>query len=356
MKRNYIIRALALLLSLMTLLSLATLPTLAAEDNASSETVEDITVTWIYNHATDELTGYFPDTDTTLVYTPLELPNRAFYLPMKLYEYENTVDVNGAPYAIQSPDRRSHLLCLDPINGGDPILYATAEGREHALNFATLPTATSLYLIEREHSSIYYDPMATATLDRLAALPTEGQITCTLADLKNGYIYELWERGGEENALAVIAGYFYETDEKLYYLDASALSDACFDRDGGLNPKPSVTVTLTPLTEELTQTVYDELDEATAYSTSISYEQDYVDHDSYDSSIELLIAVFLLYITVIPLGVLLPIFPFAVGLILPHLTDFGKKKRWYLVTAISAIWIVLSILLLLIVTVAALLV
>ncbi len=351
MKRNYITRALALLLSLMTLLSLAALPTLAAEDNASSETVEDITVTWIYNHATDELTGYFPDTDTTLVYSRLELPNRAFYLPMKLYEYENTVDVNGAPYAIQSPDRHSHLLCLDPVNGGDPILYATAEGRDHALNFVTRPTDTSPYLIESEHSPIYYDSMATDTLDRLAALPTEGQITCTLADLKNGYTYELWERGGEENALAVIAGYFYETDAKLYYLDATALSDACFDREGGLNPMKSVTVTLIPLDEMLTEEVYESLNHTSLYSPRVEYEDDYV-----SPATQRTVGVVLLYICMLPVGILLPSLSFAAGLVFPHLRAFGKKKRWYALTAISAAWILLTVLLLIIVTVAAILV
>lgn len=351
MKQKYIIRALALLLSLMTLLSLAALPTLAAEDNASSKTAEDITVTWIYNHATDELTGYFPDTDTTLVYTPLELPKRAFYLPMELYEYENTVNVNGTQYAIQSPDRQSHLLCLDPVSGGDPILYATAEGREHALNFVTRPTDTSPYLIESVHSPIYYDSMATDTLDRLAALPTDGQITCTLADLKNGYTYELWERGGEENALAVIAGYFYETDAKLYYLDASALSDACFDREGGLNPMKSVTVTLIPLDEILTEEVYESLNHTSLYSPHVEYEDDYV-----NPTTQRIIGVVLLYISVLPVGMILPIPPFVVGLIFPHIRAFGKKKRWYALTAISAAWILLTVLLLLIVTVAAILI
>ena len=358
MKRTNIIRVLSLLLCMATLLSLSLIPAAASDEGISSETTEEYTATWSYNEATGELTAYFPDTETTLIYTRITLPSRLVNHPSTLYRYEEKINIGGDPFLITSPDgRRGESVVLQNTrNYDDTHLFVTEERKQLIEEYRSNRDFTSYRLVYETQSSTYDTGLPTDVWRSLATLPAEGQITRTLFELKDETVYCLWGRPDYKYTYHVAMGYVYDLNGQLYFLDASTMSEDNFNGQGGLNPKPSVTVTLTPLTEELTQTVYDELDEATVYSTSISYEQDYVDRDSYDSSVELLIAVFLLYITVIPLGVLLPIFPFAVGLILPHLTDFGKKKRWYLVTAISAIWIVLSILLLLIVTIAALLV
>ena len=280
MKRTNVIRALTLLLCLTALLSLSALPAVAAEDGSASASEEHY-VNWSYDERTGELTAYFPDTDTTQVYTEATLPSRVLYFPIRLYEYANTVDVGDQTYYLTALDRGEQAVCLEnEDNARDTRLFLTQAGRQAVADCLQDPDYTSVPLIYRTSKADYYSSMAADLPDDLAALPAEGQISCSLFDLRNEQKYELV---GLASPFAVTVGYLFEIEETLYYLDATALSDACFDGKGGLNPMPTVTVTLTPLTSELSQRIYDKLSDASAYDPTVVYE---AEEEPYDPTVE----------------------------------------------------------------------
>ena len=355
MKKKNIIRVLSLLLCLMTLASLTTLTAFASDHAAvDSETTEDITATWIYNPATGELTGYFPDTGETLVYTEAKIPSRVQYFSLHAYEYENTIEIDGESYILYSEARQDCAVWLEEEYGYDARLFLTEDG-QHQANACAEPSGDyfSLPLIDRYANRIQFQfsSLSPDVLNHLRTLPADGQITRTLHELKSEAHYELLGRIYATQPFAVTLGYIFEIEETLYYLDATTLSDACFNSEGGFNPMKTVTVTLTPLTDELSQTVYEGIDDMSQYSPYTTYEADTEDDDTG----VIIVGLIFLYMTAIPAGLTLPLFPFIAGLILPHLRATGKKKRWYALSVISALWMILTVILLIVITVATIL-
>ena len=347
MKKKNIIRVLSLLLCLAILASLSLIPAAAAEETP----VEDGTATWIYDSNTGELTGYFPDTGEVLVYKEAEIPSRVFYWPLHYYEYETTLEIDGETYTITSMDRGDYAVCLAAEYSSEIRLMLTEEGmRQVTEQAAYLTEFYSVKLIHQTSYNIAYNTLSDGFLSKLAGLPTEGQITSNLFDLRNTPCYALMGRVDVSSPYTVTVGYIYELEGTLYYLDATVLSDTCFDGDGGLNPMQSVTVTLTPLTAELAQSTYDSIDNLTKYTPYTEYEG-----DTDDDTGVIIVGLIFLYMTAIPAGLTLPLFPFIAGLILPHLRATGKKKRWYTLSVISALWMILSVILLIVITVATIL-
>ena len=342
MKRNiFCLRALILLLMLTLLLSVAILPT-AAKETEALEPTETFAV-WEYDERRDELTAYFPESDTTAVYAYYKAHPLIRFGDADRYIYERELSIDGVTYEIVSPFRAAGVVVLESETAYTVYVH---KGYKEALNELTLgrdfghTTLTYVengYLKSRNMGNDFYAHMKALSGDPMAETRKE-----TLRDLRYAPRFELWAYD-EEDFIALNVGVLLELEGEMFYLDVLSLPDSCLDENGELRPVDTE-VTLYRLPDGKQEEAYSAAHNGYTVHYEITREED-------EQSMAGVSAVFV-YFTVVLLGILVPVIPLVLGLGLARTRSEGYKARWYLLSALGGAWMLLGIALLILMIIA----
>lgn len=326
MKHIHTLRLLALITALCLLLTGCLLPVSAEE----SYTL------WSANG--DIVTAEFPD-GSSKTYTPVKLSNRLRFFHRDQFRYEESLRAGDELYTIVAPEYKSMYIRLDDHEYATADrLLATAQG--HTVLSSLGKGQVEYYRIHA--SDNYYTSMGEDLLAALRDAPAKNTVTYTLFELKDLQCYEIFGMFYGTDWFGYVEGYVFETADGLFYADARSLPDSSFGSNARLQPKTTESITLIPLDEELTESVYSRVAALQNYTVSYDAEEDYLgtvyDPDQAMRGVTMA--------TVIILGVVCPIAPITLGLCLPHVKSLGYKKRWYLLTALGGVWLAAGVLLL----------
>lgn len=339
LKQAILLRLSLLLLSLTLLLSATILPVGAASNDY---------VGWNLDGESDTLTAFFPEDDSVVVYHRYEDHPRLRFAPISDFLYHNEVEYRGVTYSVRSGTRGGDTVVLEDDEGNIRI-YVTETGKKELDTLLTDTEPTYSIIFYQEGSFLRYRNMDNKFHKQLRSIckdtDTETK-TETLYDLRYAPRFEVcaYSADGFMNANS---GMLFDLAGELYYTDVFDLPSSAFDENGALTPSKDVSVTLYRLPEEMETDTYADLYNAyTYYGYSVYESRASASLDDDDASN------FLIYFAVIVLGLLLPVAPFVLGLCLPHSHKQRYKKRWYLLTLLAAIWMLLGILLLVLMIVA----
>ena len=315
------LRGLLLALSLMLALSGSMLTAFAQDD---------FYTTWEYVSSTGGIDATFPD-GSTIAYTPAEnLTNRIRAFRFNRFYYENPVEYGKLRITVEAPAYDSDFLYLDK----EDLHLATADGQK-TLRKLSSGEGVSRYIICM--GSAYTATISSRLLSDLSELDPSSATTHTLFELKDVNRYEIF---GMENSnyYGVLLGYVFETEEGLFYADVSDLPDSCLSVNAELLPKTTNTLSLIPLTQEVSDSFYDRVGDLSLTTPVYKYESE-ISINTEESGY-----VGMAYATVILLGILLPVAPMVVGFVLARKT--GQRKRWHLLSILGILWMILGLALL----------
>ena len=315
------LRGLLLALSLMLALSGSMLTAFAQDD---------FYTTWEYVSSTGGIDATFPD-GSTIAYTPAEnLTNRIRAFRFNRFYYENPVEYGKLRITVEAPAYDSDFLYLDK----EDLHLATADGQK-TLRKLSSGEDVSRYIICM--GSAYTATISSRLLSDLSELDPSSATTHTLFELKDVNRYEIF---GMENSnyYGVLLGYVFETEEGLFYADASDLPDSCLSVNAELLPKTTNTLSLIPLTQEVSDSFYNRVGDLSLTTPVYKYESE-ISINTEESGY-----VGMAYATVILLGILLPVAPMVAGFVLARKT--GQRKRWHLLSILGILWMILGLALL----------
>lgn len=325
-----ILRALTLMLALAMLLSLSALPAYAeAADTQEAESY----MTWQYSASISMVYGVDPETNTSYRYGEVTmLSPRVQFKPNAFFQYANMVELaDGSITTITSPAFGSDFILL-----GNGTLMATNAGKKYLAELATARYGFSEYRLVSDSLVSYVDEEFYQNLQDSLGLECE---RLSLFSLRNMTYYTIL--GFDECGwFGVPVAFIFEMEDGLYFASASHLDESCYDEEGKLQPKSNTNLSLYPLPEEMTDEAYDHIRDLTFRIPSYTYEDgssfmgNHLSGEASKSDI---------YATVIVAGLLLPIAPITLGLCLSRSEKLGRKRRWYLLSALGAAWLVLGL-------------
>lgn len=327
MKHIHTLRLLALITALGLLLTGCLLPVSAEEESYTRWSAKG-----------DTVTAEFPD-GSSKTYTPVKLSNRLRFFHGDQFRYEESLRTDDELFTVVAPGYKSMYILLDDhVYASEDQLLATAQG--HTLLSSLGKGRVEYYQIHA--SDNYYASIGEGLLAALRDAPAKNTVTYTLFELKDLQCYEIFGMFYEADWFGYVEGYVFETADGLFYADARSLPDSAFGSNARLQPKTTESITLIPLDEELTDSVYDRIANLQNHTVSYDAEEDYIDivYDPEQAMRGITMA------TVIILGIVCPIAPITLGLCLPHSKNLGYKKRWYLLTALGGVWLAAGVLLL----------
>jgi hypothetical protein len=320
------LRGLLLALSLMLALSGSMLTAFAQDD---------FYTTWEYVSSTGGIDATFPD-GSTIAYTPAEnLTNRIRAFRFNRFYYENPVEYGKLRITVEAPAYASDFLYLDK----EDLHLASREGQK-TLRKLSSGEGVSRYIISM--GSAYTATLSSLLLNDLSELDPSSATTYTLFELKDLNRYEIFgmEAG---NYYGVLLGYVFETEEGLFYADVSDLPDSCFSANAELLPKTTNTLSLVPLTQEVSDAFYKRVGDLSLTTPVYKYEPEISTNKVEGGYLGIT------YATVILLGILLPVAPIVAGFIAAHKTS---RKRWRLLSFLGIPWLILGIVLLVLLIIA----
>lgn len=339
MKLNNRIRVPALLtlaLVWILLLTTAILPVSAKEK----------TTTWNYDVTSRTLTATFPDGTTTVYYRVESTPHLRTD-PLYSYRYQNTAIIDGNGYTIYSSEWNRDILAAG--NGENEwIFFATAERlpEVEALYAGQMVNSISLsYLDRKEYRHSELKRFILRDLQRLTEDPNAQVLTGTTQHFRYAPHYELWCYD-MENMVAVNRGFFFDLEGYVYFIPIEDVPPAALDERGLLLPSEDLSLTLYLVPQEHQDTLLDAIHYANPYHIWSFTEEEDVSITVMDPSRGIAT------VTVVILGILLPIVPLVIGLCFPRSARMGHKKRWYILSILGGAWMLLGILQLVILTMA----
>ena len=326
MKMNWKIRAFLLALSVVLLLPLLSLSVFATEE-------EESFAEWELSEDDRVLTG---DGKVYSLYYPIgEIP---FYSESKqIYIYENEVSfskdgaMRGFVSEVCAPGANSEFVWLRLLNDGSYI-YATEAGARQ-LNHFLSGKSDNYFLRTGPYSSAKLEKETVEAMED-ARKASDGKKTVNVSELKGRLAFDVVVYDETQTFLYDMGSVYELSDGKYYYLHLLSLGNQYFDADGNFSYR-SGSVELTVLDDAIADAL-DTTAEDIVYTETV-YVWENEDGTVMPTSVFWVFYVFL--------GILLPIAPLVVGLILPRSKKKGHPKYWYVLSIISAIWIFLAILL-----------
>ena len=267
-----------------------------------------------------------------------ELPIGYSRKPHSIYVYANTEDsAAGWDIRVYAPYEQADIVWNDWNNS----LYVSREGEQELETFYN--GEVSFFRIE--DAGGYECLIEQDTVDALNEVETgssELAVETDVRDLQDAICYNLMAYDSTET-ICFVYGAIYELDGSLFYLNYQKLGNEHFTADGSFSYR-SGSVLLTPIDSVLSGKINEHLEDLVWYSPEYVYEEDV--NDYYDSFYNDDTAVFF-WINIVFFGLLLPIVPLLLGLLLPRSAKLGYPKYWYILAAIAVAWIALSGLLIL---------
>ena len=324
-----ILRALTLLLALLLTLSCASLPAMAETETQAEDSLY---MTWFYAPSTSVVNGHDPRTDTDYRYSPVTMMStRIFFLPDNYFQYANTVEKHGKEQEITAPGFGSDFIVVDEQ------LMATNEGKKYLTSLAKAKSNFTEYRIKFNSLTGYMSEGFYDSIKKTNGATGEER---SLFSLRDETCYTILGFG-QDRWFGVPVAFIYELEDGLYFASALNLGEDCYDENGELLPKNNTYLSLYPLSEDLTSEAYRIINKISYRLPNYTYEARDSFWDNEDEG-----NITLAMVSTVILGIMLPIAPITLGLCLPHSSKMGRKKRWYLLAALGAAWLLLGILIL----------
>lgn len=322
MKKNTLFKkALSLILALLvlipafTLFALATPPTEAPKEWKLSEDSSSIT-------------------DGEKTYEIVAFPT-GYYVDMySVYEYSNTVELSTQENAwVLSPSSESGLIIAESYF--QTLIFADEEAKAELKKFLAGEMGT--YRIEETTpgQQDLVSVIASSDAKALEAL-RDGGIKLDVTTLTETPRYHITAHDSTDS-IATVRGDVFRIDGKLYFVNYSLLPNSAFDADGNLSFR-SGEIEAFPIGDELSAKLEGALKSLSYKRVDRSYED-----APKESPIESDVAVVLFWIFFAIIGFILPAAPIAMGIVFARSEKRGKMKEWYILTAIGALWVILSI-------------
>ena len=250
------------------------------------------------------------------------------------YEYANPTDTYAG---VVSYEKDGAFVWLTKST---PTFYATEAGAKSLDAF--LEGEIGKYRLNDAANTYKNTSALTAeTVDALEALTAAGKSkkTTEVSALRNAERYDVTAHD-KTDTVATVVGAVYHMDGVYYYLGYQGLGNQFFDADGNFSYR-SGSVDLVPLDATLTETVEDAIDQLDYERVEYEYEDDEYDSSPLFGNKEDSISAF--WCATVFFGILLPIAPLVMGLVLPHSQKRGYPKYWYALAIAAALWIFFTI-------------
>ncbi|MBQ9779707.1 MAG: hypothetical protein IJW00_02060 [Clostridia bacterium] len=193
----------------------------------------------------------------------------------------------------------------------------------------------------------YYD-ITDSFAEEILSLTQKGKgEKVDVTDLKDCPLFEL-RFHDDSGLLSTLRGAIYEMhDGSFGYVDYAALDNSHFDADGNFSyRRGEVTVyTIDDFPSELKR------NSDGSYKVNNSYTYEYHEYENdmgiiggiggSDYTDEMAITSF--WIIFVLLGYLVPIAPLVIGLVFAHSKKMSHPRRWYIVTGLAVLWIILAV-------------
>ena len=326
MKMNWKIRAFLMALSIVLLLPLLSLSVFAAED-------EDGFVEWELSENDLVLTG---DGKKYYAYTPIgTIPFYSEAKQVYIYANEVTFSKDGALGAVGTaevcaPAPGSEFVWVNTRSGS--YLYATEVGTRQLNSFLS-GKSDHYFLRTAPYSSTKLEKETVDAMEK-ARKSSSGKKTVNVSELQACLVYDVIVYDETQTLVYDMGAVYKLSDGKYYYLHFLSLGNQYFDADGNFSYRNG-SVKLTVLSDSIAEEL-DLVAEDSVYTETVNiWENENGD----------LIPASAFWVFYVLIGILLPIAPLVVGLILPHSKKKGYPKYWYILSIIAAIWIFLAILL-----------
>lgn len=338
MKRNVYLRVLTLLLGVICLLGAVMLPVGATPPLEEEPNANQNAVKWTFSEDYQRLVGDGAPYDRYVLPVGYEVSYAS-----RVYSYDNRPEVGNYAYAgyVYSNERRGDLHWVDysPLEGS---VYVTEAGRAHMDAF--IGGEVGQYRLSQLRST--YATMDAAEVEALAAY-AEGQgqtVTLDVAELREMEMYEIFAYDGYDVIRRVEGAlYVHPAHEGYLYIHYSTLDNSYFDADGNFSYRQG-TVEAVELSEEYTLAVNDRISVLNYLQIEYTREYDELNPEEPATSSEDS-AVTFFWIFFVFVGFLLPIAPLVVGLVFANSRRMSHPKRWYIVVALAAAWLLLSLML-----------
>lgn len=323
MKKN-ILKAFAPLLVVLLLCVTLALPASAAEETRD--------YTWSisedYNIVSD---GY----DT---YTYLDLPPSTYWNPTgKLYQHDAPNRISGLPYEntlyeIATPFVGSGILHLETFDFADVYVTNAARAKLEAEFF------NEQNVLYRLCDSAYIDMQSDLSAETVAALR---DLTATerveASSLRRLDAYEVVYYDSTESFYTVCGMIFVDREDRLLFVDYSDLDNTHFDAYENLSFRSGTLPVSVLDAGALADTVRGAMDGLETRYPDVSYEAN-VDVSGFLAAVTVPVFWVLYALS----GFILPLAPLALGILYANSKKHGKHPRWYALTALAAVWLILS--------------
>lgn len=234
------------------------------------------------------------------------------------------------------------FVWLSGVSGDVAAVFATPDGTAALKRF--LSDGQGSYALYPE-TGTRTPTIAPVTADWLNALPDAGEHRTvdvrTLLDMPLCAI----RFSDATGCVYTVSGGLYTCEEGYLYVDYRALGNQHFDADGYFSYR-SGNVDAFLLRGDAALAVQQTIDSAAELKSDIRYEN--YDEIPWEENNESAVPVF--WVFYVLNGFLVPIAPLVVGLVMAHSDKHGRQKRWYILSGIAGVWILLSVLLALLLT------
>ncbi len=276
---------------------------------------------------------YSADTDTLLrgasLYTRQELPYGDGVMPDKFYVYRT--EWKGELFYVHTKKDNDALAFVGDHTGDVDAerLYANEEGERILEDF--ISGKFSSYLLSEGYQST--TEISNAEVDRLDSITeTETISVRSLANLPRYEVVGIDETG----TLYHIHGAIYKRNSDYFYVNYDKLDNSYFTSDGEFSYRRGE-VEVVKVPESIKALITDGYFDYNYFSYSETF-------DAYNMTLNntALTEIIIFWISSVILGYLLPLIPFVLSIVFAQSKKALYPKRWYLLTACSGAWMLIS--------------
>lgn len=256
------------------------------------------------------------------------------------YYFDGVVDINGSEGSISSYARDGEIIELEYDYGYeyDWMYYATDLGR-----------ASIDALVDGSYASVRiynYGDVADLDADTLAgldSLDTGAEVQVTELEDLNYYEIRTYD---STDSVYYVYGALYEYEGGMWYLNYDRLSNEYFDADGNFSYRRGAVTMYQVDGTPLYSTILDAEDSFYYYYGMSEYETDIFDGFNINGVTLAKVGFWVVFVLI---GIVLPVWPLVKGIVNSRSAKHARAKHWLIMSLASAVWIVLSIVIALII-------
>lgn len=253
--------------------------------------------------------------------------------PEERFIYENEVEnpVNGDELTVIINPDNPHMVFLVEYEYRNEVerVYVTEEGRRILDAYVNREFAE--YLLTDDYDASVISSDMAAQLDA----QTENQKSVEVTQLRERNCYEIV--GYDETHTVVHThGAIYLLADGYYYINYDALDNTHFDSNGNFSYR-SGSVTLVKLGEKHAREISDAIGDMDSWSSEFMSELETDEIEVETDSAEIVFFV----LSVIG-GLVIPVAPLVLGLVFARSKKSVNPHKWYLLSSLAALWIILA--------------